>query len=1227
MDHPASENQAGAPVGEQAASYDLSVEDLDLPTRAQKALLDGGIDTVGKALDALKAEEDLLTLKGFGSQSLNHLKEQLESRGFDLADGAELRARPNEAKASGAEEPEGEATEGGTSEEIEGAGETSEDEEGSPEPSLAAGSTAASATETTDETDETEKTEEAGEALSPAASAGEAAEVEADAGPSLGQRIGAVLAQVGLGRLMYAVLALLLLVILFVPPFSLLRRMGLIGYTTLNAANSLVSHDDGLTVQVDPENFEGRLRVQLDAVPRLEFLEGSAGRSLRKAVEALPSHLEVKSPYYTIQSRGKSSQPVMIDVVMPNNAEPWQTLDLCTWDGEDWIWLGSELHVEKPEEEFIRAQVTEMPVSVVVAQTDSLTSTVSASVAPDAVLDGMSVFDHLNPTGLLLGTMGGFAGQPVGLPQPGEGADYELLPVLRNWAPGKSTNIGLLTDLLEDAEVRAAHIANIISLCKENNFAGIEIDYRGLTAEQGDAYTAFIEDLAAALHAEGLQLSVIVERPTFIDETWDTGSYDWKALGAAADALKVPFPAEPTAYEEGGEAESLLDWATAQVPRHKLHMLVSSLSAMQASEDIRYVSLEQALAPFGEVTALTDLDQVEPNTRVKFGLAGSLLGIAPQDATGTYQLEYQSEGETHTVWPGTPDCLDAKMRWARDYNLGGVSVADALDPGNADGILDAVRSYKADGAAVESQNLEVSWTVAQEDTVLDQRMSPLTDPAYTWTAPEVSGTYNVRASINGFDHGSVMVNVRDPEPEETEPLTETETITDTESVTETEEAEREGLSAVYVADVTIPDNTQLENGEAFEKTWRVRNNGTEDWPEDTVLAFFDGDQMGAPDSVEVGTVEPGGQIELTVPMEAPEEPGRYQATWRMKTADGFFGGNLTVLIQAGEVEEENGGSAQPPDAPPPSGGGAFELGAHITSGSLPYAGQMRQAGMTWVKEQVHYRSGASGLIANAHANGFKVQLSAIGGAAMVTEPGFEENYASWVADLAAAGADAIEVWNEPNIDREWQAGHISPQAYTDLLCTAYAAIKNANPNTAVISAAPSPTGFFGGCSADGCDDQPWLQGLVNAGAAQCMDYIGAHHNSGATSPSASSGHPADASGGHHSWYFLPQTRLYYNIFGGARKIFYTEMGYASQEGLPTFSDDFAWARGIDNAKQAAWLQEAAQLSINTGMVRCIIIWNVGRSRYGYDPQDGYNIIRPDGSCPACDALGNVLGAR
>jgi len=1045
--------------------------------------------------------------------------------------------------------------------------------------------------------------------------------------PPFGERLQATLdqarEQLRLGAWLYGMIGILIVVALLLPPVSLLGRLGIVGYTTLNAANSSIPHPDGLTLSVDPETFTGRVRVRPESVPRLEFLEGSAGGALRQAVESLPDHLKVKSPLYTIKVRRESSQPVMIDVVMPNDAEPWETLDLYTWTGETWQWIGSELHAEVAEHEFLRARVTAIPSSVVVVQAEPIEPTVSASVEADddPTASAGDMLDEINPTGLILGTEGGFVGDPGSLSQGDGESGYAVMPTLRNWAPGATINRGLLSDILTIPEIQETHIANILGMCTGQGFAGVDVDYRGVEADQRDAYSDFIRALADALHTEGLRLTVVVEPPVPTDGGWETQGYDWVAIGAAADAVKARFPEDPGTYVEGGKAHRMLDWATAQVSRHKLRMLVSSLSAEQSGDEVSHISLEQALAPFGQVVAFDDVSRVEPGSEVEFGLAGQVLGITPQEAAGTYRLEYEGDdGQARTMWLGTATNLTSKLSWAQRYNLGGIAVADMFHPGNAAGVADAVTSYRTGAGSPAAQAMEVAWTASSAAATVDQQVSSLTDPGYTWTVLVTSGTYTVGAKIAGFDHGSVTVVVGEPERAVTEVTTDTvatEEVTPTAEVASAgEQASEDCLDARYAADVTVPDNTQLDNGEEFAKTWRVRNAGTCAWPEDTVLAFSSGEQMGAPDSVEVGSLDAGAQVEVTVNMKAPDEPARYTGVWQMKTGDGFFGGNLTVMIQAGEVAEA--------PASAPVSAGSFELGGHVRDTGFPYADKMHYAGMNWAKVQVHYGQDASGLIAASHAKGFKIQLSALGSADMVTKSGFEQDFANWVAKLATDGADAIEVWNEPNIDREWQIGHISPQAYTNLLCTAYSAIKAANSGTAVISAAPSPTGYFGGCSPNGCDDAPWMAGLRDAGAANCMNYIGAHHNAGATSPSARSGHPA---GTHHSWYFLPQTELYYNTFGGARQLFYTEMGYASQEGVPTFSDWFGWARGTNTAQQAAWLAEAAQLSISTGMVRCIIVWNIDFVRYGDDPQDGYAIIRPGGSCPACDTLHNVLGTR
>jgi hypothetical protein len=109
------------------------------------------------------------------------------------------------------------------------------------------------------------------------------------------------------------------------------------------------------------------------------------------------------------------------------------------------------------------------------------------------------------------------------------------------------------------------------------------------------------------------------------------------------------------------------------------------------------------------------------------------------------------------------------------------------------------------------------------------------------------------------------------------------------------------LDAAFLADITIPDNTRLKSGATFTKTWRVRNNGTCAWPGDAVLDFFEGDRIGAPDSVRVGAVAPDAVVEISVELKTPDEPGEYASKWRLRTAEGFFGDKLTLAVQSVEA--------------------------------------------------------------------------------------------------------------------------------------------------------------------------------------------------------------------------------------------------------------------------------------------------------------------------------------
>lgn len=107
--------------------------------------------------------------------------------------------------------------------------------------------------------------------------------------------------------------------------------------------------------------------------------------------------------------------------------------------------------------------------------------------------------------------------------------------------------------------------------------------------------------------------------------------------------------------------------------------------------------------------------------------------------------------------------------------------------------------------------------------------------------------------------------------------------------------------AIFVADVTIPDGMVIDPVAAFKKTWKLQNAGSSTWTTSYSLAYVSGEKMGTVTSMPLAqSVAPGAQIEISVDMVAPTNPGSYQSYWKMKNASGqFFNDSVYVLITVG----------------------------------------------------------------------------------------------------------------------------------------------------------------------------------------------------------------------------------------------------------------------------------------------------------------------------------------
>ena len=1014
-----------------------------------------------------------------------------------------------------------------------------------------------------------------------------------------------------------AVVAVLVIVGLLLPPVAVLERTGIVCTgTTLNADSPAVTTPDGLTVALADT---GRpLTFKTEVIDQAQYDTRQAGEELATAQAAQPVQLVLRSPVYQLDACGQDPVSASIAVALPAGAQSDQTYDLYGWDGTVWSWLGAYVD---PASGTVSAQVEALPKHVALFQSTSMAPAVSVLVHPgqklpagaaDTVTEAFIQGWTVDSDGTIVATAGD-------LPDLGRA---KLYPVVQSLEAAPVQNI------LASEETTKAHLDKLAELAARKSYAGLAVDYRGLPAEDRAAFTVLIEQLAERLHAENKLLAVVLPAPA-IDQNGapDTAGYDWVAIGNAVDIVQADFGQDPANYLNGKTGYALVDWAPTQIDRYKFEPIYSVASLATQNGQTVEVPFAEAIKPIGQFS-FTNTMSITPGSPLTLTLANptQVSNFGYDDVTHTYRFTYVDNGKPRDVVVKTARTLARQLELLLPRHMRGAVITGLAGDVEPASLAQAMKGYRQQAVPQGLPTpLDMQWKIELANGQVLTITRPITDTTYVWTVPNQTGDFKIAALVGSQPHGESKLSIAAPLTS-TEFLTATADLTTTTTTTTTVTAAA-CLSSAFVADVTIPDGTKLKNTETFTKTWRISNNGQCNWPDDTTLVFVSGSKMGTPDSVQVGAVVSGTQKDISVQLAAPDQYGNYTGLWQLRSGQTNFGTQMSAVIVAGDPPAGNVVANNPVPVVAPGARGSFELGGHVDSFRRPDL--MKKAGMSWIKVQTFAGGDAAGIINMAHNAGFKVLLGVLGDKGRVTDSGYQQEYANSVASMARAGADAIEVWNEPNIDREWPTGQVNGGTYTQLLAKAYNAIKAANPGTMVVSAALAPTGFFaGGCQEGGCNDDVFLQQMAAAGAANYMDCVGAHHNSGATSPSATSGHPAG--GTHYSWYFMPTLNLYYGAFGGARKVCFTEFGYLTHEGYPSLASAapaFAWADNVTLAQQAQWLAEAAAMSINSGKVRLMIIWNVDFTNYGSDPMAGYAIIRPGDSCPACDSLGAVVGSR
>lgn len=182
---------------------------------------------------------------------------------------------------------------------------------------------------------------------------------------------------------------------------------------------------------------------------------------------------------------------------------------------------------------------------------------------------------------------------------------------------------------------------------------------------------------------------------------------------------------------------------------------------------------------------------------------------------------------------------------------------------------------------------------------------------------------------------------------------------------------------------------------------------------------------------------------------------------------------------------------------------------------------VEDAGFRWVKQEFAWReiegagkgiydwSRTDRIMDQIDAHGLKVIVRlgvqpqwAGGGFPEIGPPNNLQDFADFakaVAERYKGRIDAYQVWNEPNLAREW--GNRPPNAaeYTEMLRVTYQAIKGVDPFPIIISAGMAPTTRNDDVARP---DLYFIQEMYDAGASAYFDALGAHGPGYASPPEA-----------------------------------------------------------------------------------------------------------------------------
>ncbi len=345
-------------------------------------------------------------------------------------------------------------------------------------------------------------------------------------------------------------------------------------------------------------------------------------------------------------------------------------------------------------------------------------------------------------------------------------------------------------------------------------------------------------------------------------------------------------------------------------------------------------------------------------------------------------------------------------------------------------------------------------------------------------------------------------------------------------------------------------------------------------------------------------------------------------------------------------------TAVEPINPPIQGGGAVTPGYGYARGIEAFmvdqdvstlTSMISDLGVTWVKQEILWRDfepvqgqidfgTLDDIVKNLVGANLNIlfTVSAAPSWARVStdENGPPDNFADYgtfisaLASRYAGEVKAYEIWNEPNLRREWNSTiyNISAASYIDLLRVGYNAVKAADPNAVVLSAGLAPTGFNDGVNA--INDRLFLSSLYMSGLADVSDAIGAHPLGWANPPDAVCCEAPVGVETHYqdsSFYFKETLNAYRDIMvsnsDGSTPIWVTKFGWGTSEDTDPPSETNVFVSYTSLGEQAIYDPRGFQVGAELGFVGPMFLDNLNgcQAQLGSAEACYYSLISPAGA--------------